>query len=376
MSGIELGQTMELNWNLYPLLMVEGAEVLRNMTRAVPESEDLNRDYIGIRNMLLEDNFVFIGALGRNKSGKGSMLMGFYRTLKQDEDLKAAAARKGIDEIKIITVPFVQAREVAKIQGIIPPESQLPHSDWKYGHARKISKFQWDMVNEIFSPHLTSREEITAYLREKRLAVAVLVEASTPLVRPLSFREKEKRPLRESSPVVVRGLQDLGNSVIYNLAVDPRFRSNCQLYFIVKGEDLRDDEESNDFRKNPNFSTGNEIKVVVTLDGKEVDLADLPEDKQQTYAMVLKKSMASSELVLQLDEALSSFEKDLYDKGVIYEPSDDGLYGFLSGSLRNGNFRRALNPKFRGQKTYDLDYLLKSWVFNKYPGIYSEILSL
>src|SRR5258708_114106 len=357
-----------LMWDMSPLMSVVGTEVLQNARRSTAEeygkeSEkvDLEADYKEMRNLLLKDNFVVIGATGRNKSGKGSMLMGFSRAFRQDLYLKQQMKKRGI-ELEITSVPFVHVREAARLEEApeefrIPADARTP-KDYTVDVVRKGSRFQWDLIEKhVFPPGVKTKEEVTESLKRDRKAVVLFVEASTPLVYPTT----------KTVPVEVEGVQDLGNSTLYNLAFDPRTRENLFLYFIKKDEELKNDEASTKFRhrlslKRHNFRSifEGDIRVVfVRSDGEEVDASQLSADEKRKIASILAKSMASPALVKQLDRTLDDFEKRVVtEKGIQGTDNEDLYFGFISGILwLPKRFVLISNPQFTGEKTYDLDYL-------------------
>lgn len=392
MSGLEINQNIDIEqrmaWEMSPLMLVEGAEVLQNLRRSrVDEYEreqqfDLDGDYKKMRGKLLVDRFVVVGAMGRNKAGKGSMLMGFSRAFKQDLNLKERAKELDIDKIDVVIVPFVHCREAAKLPNA-PQRYRVPanlrHTDYTFDISRKISQFQWSLIEEHVLPHgAKNLIEVSDAIRKEKRAIVLIVEASTPLVYPkVESGSYDGRNL-PNVPVEVEGIQDLGNSTIFNLALDPRTRDNSFLYFVDKGDDLNDDKESNDFRARAtskdtslnNVFEGSIKSVISSSSGKQKEVTKLTKEEQTKLATVLGRSMASPELVAQLDEILTNFEKSLVEKGLLHSGDDKGFFDYLSGKLWLPNgFIRVSNPQFDGEKTYDLDYLIKNLVTEKYPGI-------
>lgn len=381
---LELQASPRMVWEMSPFMAavhILGTEVLLNMKRKIPNEEseirDLEDDYKEYRGLVLIDGYGFAVAKGRNKSGKGSLMMGLFQLLTEDLYLREQAQNRGIERIDIITVPFVQVREAVKLPEApeefrIPPDTSKPE-DYTPKIVSRISRFQWFLINNyVFPSGAKTREEITGVLKREKRAMAVLVEESTPLVYPKT----------KTVPVEVEGIQDLGSSCGYNFAFDQRSRENLLIFFTKKGEDLSKDKASSKFRHDLSSSKpklrsifGGDIRVVYRKpNGEEIDVTKLPKLEKMKIAFILGKSMASPSLVKHLDRQMDKFEEQLLSEGKIHAPANDDSYAdFLSGLLwlPKRRFIAVSNPQFDGQKTYYLNYLLDSLVAKIYPQILS-----
>lgn len=374
---MSLDATMEhglvMAWEMSPLMVTRGAEVFQNLRKG-PEQGDLDHDYKKLRAQLIDDNFAFVGAMGPNKAGKGSTLMGILRTARQDQFLKHELAQKGL-HLVVDAAPFVHATLAARLPniGLIP--SHLTPATFDSEHTFKASRLQWHIIDKHVLPKgATTKEEVTAAFKEQGIAVLMGVEASTQLVVPQTSKV----------PVMAFGTQDLGNSTLYNLLVDPRIRDNTHVYYIKRGKDLTDDKSSSDFRvqasaqeKNIDIIFKGDIRVIVTLpDGTEVHVEDLPNETQVQLATILGLSMASPAAMEKLDAARESLIADLYKQGVIAYPTEEAVVDYTRRILGVNENQLAIidNPQFRGHKTYDLDYITHNVIVRGHRGIFEGAL--
>lgn len=371
-------------WQQSPFEELKGGVVLQNMKIKPATDEEglsyggrnLEKVYFSMRDRLLLFNVLVIGAMARNKSGKGGLLMGFRRLLSQDLYLKNQLELRGIDEVEIIATPFAHCAEAVKLPkdkypecGLVAPE--LNPATYSSADERNISRFQWDLIQRTFPKDVTNSKELSAVLKQQRRAVVWMVEASTPFVLPVDY----------SSPVEVEGEHDLGVSTLCNLAFDQRTRPYTYIFGIDPDKRLKDDTDSTVFRAQP-FSDqpdadklfGGKTEVIVEYEGKEVNARELPPEEQMRIKRLLKISMATNEAVVLQHERKNKLNEKLYVEGKISAPTDVAFYEGINRKLRlpPKQFVIPENEWFGTKDDYDVVYLQRSRVVKEYPEILEE----
>lgn len=356
-------------WEQRPFsVLSRGIEVLKDGLKE--NGENLENHYKAIRKDILTppfDQVTSIVAIAPSGVAKGSFLMGIYRLLKEDMELKLSTKEKGI-EIQVITVPFALYAEASKTKYVrkMCPRFAVPAS-YKHGgftpeHYRRISQFMWyDIENHAIAQQVSNVKKV------------LLLEASSPTCYPITTQV----------PVEVEGV-DRGNSPAYNLALDPRTKKRLFFYPIEK--DLKVTSETVEWRSHLKPGTPLPRKVFLdalqnlrirftSKDGKEIDKSDLSEEELRQVIFFLVRSMASPHAIERSNAELEELKKKLSREGKIASSSDRSYYEYLIKVLK---IRRKIisNKYFFGTKTYDLDYLFGSLPMQLYPELWegSELL--
>lgn len=365
--SMELNLELQSQWEMFPVQMLNRAEVFENITTS--GGQNLEEDYLRIRAQLMQERFAAISVLARSKSGKGGLMMGFSRLFRQDEYLREWAEKLNI-KVGVNSVPFALCAEAAKLPrvGLVPPE--FASATFERNHLRAISRLQWNLIEQyVIPPKVSNPQELTEYLIAHQQAIVLLVEGSAVLTYPVT----------ESVPVEVEGFDDLGNSTYYNVALDPRLRGLGYFYLIDREKRLAEDQDSSEFRINIHRETpdlkalyDNLTSIVVTLSsGEEVEFRDLPEAEQFRVAAIIKRSTASPGAISRNDQLQDLLIEQLYAKGQISSISDADYYEFLGQRLHlpEGHFNLLQNFWFAGNKSYDSDYLVNNVVVRTYPEL-------
>lgn len=388
-----LSPDLALAWRQAPLEMMEGGEVFKNLK--TPGGRSLQGVWKRLRGHLLEKGIVIIGLQGRSKHGKGGGAMGFFGLSRDDEYLREALWEVEVD-FDVKTFPFAHFSEVAKILGVVDPK--LNPATYSFGDERKIARLQWRMIEDSLPRGVRTAEELTLALKEQKRALLFIVEASTPLAYPvresvvermggffkrLAVEHRMDFPAPYSVPVKVKGTHDLGQSTLYNLALDPRTRPHSWVFTIQKNAHLIGDKDSDNFRSqvfrvssdNPDLdelSHGSTKLIVSTPNGGSVSAELLPPQMQRNLSILLKKSMATPEAVLKFNRQLDELEEDLYREGQICAPTDAAYIAFVRKILSLSEDRCMVlkNPFMPDEdKSYDASYLLESEPVRRFPQL-------
>lgn len=358
-------------WEQSPFQKLKGGEVIKNMSLGYSDLEDV---YKFLRAHLISANALVIGTTARNKSGKGGLMMGFWRLFNQDLYSQSWLAETET-ELEWRIIPFAHCDRAAKLPRDLYPElglvdpSHTPATNTPTDE-RAISGLQWSLAQEDYLEKVGSGTDLSDYLRLRKKAVIWLVEASTTFVLPITTQVS----------VEVEGEDDLGVSTLCNLALDTRSRDHTFLFGIDSNYKLNTDPDSFHFREQA-FAQDVELgslsntstRIITQYRGKEVELSKLPPLLQRKIKRLLQISMAPKDAIAKQHKKKNDLNWALFERGIIPEPTDAGFFALLNHRL-NLPLGRLLVPSnewFSGDKDYDMGYLLNSYVLRKYPEILS-----
>lgn len=336
----ELKLTQE--WKLTPLQQIGGIEVFDNLISGEKGMESV---YKKIRNDILTPPFdqpTTIGIIGPSGVGKGSVGMGFWRLLKNDLYLHDKAEAQKVS-LNLMVVPFALYQQASLLPECQKRFSLLRKNNiYTNGHYQGISKLAWkDIQEEVLENKDPTKKKI------------LLIESASPTSFPQSTEV----------PVKVMG-KDRGNSVLYNAALDERTRHRAFIFAVLGDPQVQKENQINRSLP-PNeedaISIFRQIHHVYTdRNGEEKDVSDLPDSEQKEVLFFLRKCMAPPQAIMQ---SALDLEKIKHEIGV---KTDREYYKQINKILGGKNFNIVRNPYLLGDKTYDLDYLLKSLPARKY----------
>lgn len=323
----------------------------------------LYEDYEQVRSRILmtstssplEERIFTIASIGRSRSGKGGLMMGWRRLFLTDLDLTAELGDKGLKKL-VHTLPYSVLTARAKHDGVVA----------RGGVFGKYTQQEHQLMSEYGSKLVFDPETgLLSQIADDEIVV-LLLESSAPATIPSNLKSNQY-------PVEVIGRGNRGNSIVYDSAVHSLTRRNFLLYALDRNPDI--DKEAERFRENIDDSTKQmlyqgQTKVVLLMDeGYEVEVEELPLPDQLRYQQMMEKCMASNFATKVSNKEIDDFKRELSLSGRLGVeigqdlPSDLNYYRLISRrvELPGSQFRLIGAHKQLYRVRYDLNYYIQSW---------------